>query len=422
MFLKKSEYKYKLRPALNRENTQPQPYYSPGRGWYHIYTFCPGKKDVEQLKWLPLEEQESLVLLRLDIGQFREKEIDRDTLLFTEMILKRFQNAKKDIILRICYDTNGNGLASEPSTLMRVMEHMNQLGPVVSTYAKSILVSQGIFIGSWGEMHSSKFMHPKQIQKLTETWRQATSGMIRIALRKPAFTRMMYAPEEKTDVYGLYNDAMLADDTDMGTFGNASREESVWTDAWCMEDELHYMHKQMTQVPLGGEVLSSQVERNISSEVISYLRKMQVSYLNSIYDPRFLDMWKEIKVEDGESLYDYVGNHLGYRLEVKRMVWKKRQLMFVVVNTGFAPLYDRCKARIIAKGTDGDVAYMDIGMDFGNMLPDEQRDVVMDFSCLVKDSAYELYLETRRRKDNARICFVGQQKDRELYLGRLDAV
>ncbi len=96
MFLKKSEYKYKLRPALNRENIQPQPYYSPGRGWYHIYTFCPGKKDVEQLKWLPLEEQESLVLLRLDIGQFREKEIDRDTLLFTEMILKRFQNAKKE--------------------------------------------------------------------------------------------------------------------------------------------------------------------------------------------------------------------------------------------------------------------------------------------------------------------------------------
>ena len=233
---------------------------------------------------------------------------------------------------------------------------------------------------------------------------------------------MMYAPEEKTDVYGLYNDAMLANDTDMGTFGTVSREESGWTDAWCMEDELHYMHKQMTQVPLGGEVLSPQVETNISSEVISYLRKMQVSYLNSIYDPRFLDMWKEIKVEDGESLYDYVGNHLGYRLEVKRMVWKKRQLMFVVVNTGFAPLYDRCKARIIAKGTDGDVAYMDIGMDFGNMLPDEQRDVVMDFSCLVKDSAYELYLETRRRKDNARICFVGQQKDRELYLGRLDAV
>ena len=119
---------------------------------------------MEQLKWLPLEEQESLVLLRLDIGQFREKEIDRDTLLFTEMILKRFQNAKKDIILRICYDTNGNGLASEPSTLMRVMEHMQQLAPVVSTYAKSILVSQGIFIGSWGEMHSSKYMHPKQIQ------------------------------------------------------------------------------------------------------------------------------------------------------------------------------------------------------------------------------------------------------------------
>ncbi len=49
MFLKKSEHKYKLRPALIRENAQP--YYSPGRGWYHIYTFCPGEKNVEQLKW-----------------------------------------------------------------------------------------------------------------------------------------------------------------------------------------------------------------------------------------------------------------------------------------------------------------------------------------------------------------------------------
>ena len=88
---------------------------------------------------------------------------------------------------------------------------------------------------------------------------------------------------------------------------------------------------------------------------------MQVSYLNSIYDPRFLDMWKEIKVEDGESLYDYVGNHLGYRLKVKRMDWKKRQLMFVVVNTGTAPLYDRCKARIIPKGTEGDSPQMELG-------------------------------------------------------------
>ena len=178
----------------------------------------------------------------------------------------------------------------------------------------------------------------------------------------------------------------------------------------------------MTQVPLGGEVLFPQVEGDISSEVISYLRKMQVSYLNSIYDPRFLDMWKEIKVEDGESLYDYVGNHLGYRLEVKRMAWKKKQLILVVANTGFAPLYDSCKARIIAKGSDGDVAYMDLTTGFGNILPDERREIVIDFSCLVKDVAYELYLETRRRKDNAKLYFVGQQKDRELYLGRLDAV
>ena len=47
---------------------------------------------------------------------------------------------------------------------------------------------------------------------------------------------------------------------------------------------------------------------------------------------------------------------------------------------------------------------------------------MIDFSCLVKDVAYELYLETRRRKDNAKLYFVGQEKDAELHLGRLESV
>ena len=34
-------------------------YVSPGRGWYHIYTFQPDRRDEEQLRWLPLEEKES---------------------------------------------------------------------------------------------------------------------------------------------------------------------------------------------------------------------------------------------------------------------------------------------------------------------------------------------------------------------------
>ena len=55
-------------------------YISPGRGWYHIYTFRPEQRDEDQLQWLPFEDKETLVLLRLDIGAFRDREIDEATL------------------------------------------------------------------------------------------------------------------------------------------------------------------------------------------------------------------------------------------------------------------------------------------------------------------------------------------------------
>ena len=73
-------------------------YVSPGRGWYHIYTFQPDRQDEEQLRWLPFEENETLVLLRLDIGVFREKAIDAETLAFVGRILTRFAEAGKDIM------------------------------------------------------------------------------------------------------------------------------------------------------------------------------------------------------------------------------------------------------------------------------------------------------------------------------------
>ena len=93
-------------------------YISPGRGWYHIYTFRPEQRDEDQLQWLPFEDKETLVLLRLDIGAFRDREIDEATLDFTGRILTRFAEAGKDIILRILYDVDGKGLAHEPTDFL----------------------------------------------------------------------------------------------------------------------------------------------------------------------------------------------------------------------------------------------------------------------------------------------------------------
>lgn len=46
-------------------------------------------------------------------------------------------------------------------------------------------------------------------------WNQATAGKVPLAVRKPVYARMI----GKDACIGLYDDAMLADETHMGTFG-----------------------------------------------------------------------------------------------------------------------------------------------------------------------------------------------------------
>ena len=228
---------------------QSEKYVSPGRGWYHIYTFQPDKRDEEQLKWLPMEEDETLVLLRLDIGAFRNRSIDAQTLAFVERILKCFAEKRKDIILRILYDTDGHGMAHEPASIDMVCEHMRSLGKAVTKQASAILLVQGLFVGSWGEMHDSKFLDPEDIRMLWETWKEATEGVIPLAVRKPVYARII------GDTVGFYDDAILADETHMGTFGGKSRKEAQAAESWCVSDEYAFIRERMDRMPIGGEAI-----------------------------------------------------------------------------------------------------------------------------------------------------------------------
>ena len=52
---------------------------------------------------------------------------------------------------------------------------------------------------------------------------------------------------------------------------------------------------------------------------------MHITYLDSTHDMKALDLWKSIswdgfdnlKIWKGYSLYEYIGEHLGYRLVVR---------------------------------------------------------------------------------------------------------
>ena len=98
------------------------------------------------------------MLVRFDIGAFRGMSLSEEALEYADEILKCFHSRGKEIILRVLYDTQGKGMEREPTLFSIVLTHMRQLGAVVRAYESDILITQGLFIGNWGEMHGSKFL------------------------------------------------------------------------------------------------------------------------------------------------------------------------------------------------------------------------------------------------------------------------
>ena len=146
---------WKFRPEPLEESRWNPP--NPARGWYAVYTFLAEQKiDPEELKW-SLREGETVALVLLDIGAFRDRFLDKEALDNIREILLFFKNYKRDVIFRPVYDREGNGLLHEPDAFETVLTHLRQIGELLAVTEHSVFVWQGLLVGSWGEMHTSRY-------------------------------------------------------------------------------------------------------------------------------------------------------------------------------------------------------------------------------------------------------------------------
>lgn len=82
---------------------------NPSRGWYEIYTFqAEEKAALEELKW-SLHEGETLALVLVDIGSFRERPLDPAALENIRKILAFFEENQRDVILPSGLRPGGKG-------------------------------------------------------------------------------------------------------------------------------------------------------------------------------------------------------------------------------------------------------------------------------------------------------------------------
>lgn len=359
---------WKFKPADLAE--RPEDLRNPCRGWYQIHTFeADQEPDFGELEWC-LDRKDALALVFLDIGAYRDRDLDLAALRRIRRILDFFRENGYDMILRAAYDHQGKAVEREPYFWEQVKSHMRQVGELLQEYGEGVFIYQGLLTGNWGEMHTTRFQDEKKRKELWNILKEYRPPGIYAAVRRPVYWRQLHEGQgdKKTGFaadMGLFDDAMFASGDHLGTFGTLTRENG-WGEAWRREEELAFEEELCRNVPNGGEaVLGEAFQEQLTPRMVEEtLRRMHVTYLNKVYDSGILDLWRQWKYTGGEtwngrSLYDYIGAHLGYRLVIREVCFQagrgkeSGRLEVTVENTGFASLYQEAVLLLEGRGKEG---------------------------------------------------------------------
>nr|MBP3597952.1 DUF4832 domain-containing protein [Eubacterium sp.] len=356
-FVTKTKFSYKSTP-LNESNTFVQ---NPYCGFFHLYGYTlseASRTDADIWCRQMLEnDTQSLVLLQINLKNYSNKDISSNALQQLDHILATFASADKQLILRFLYDWDGKALETEPREITQLMAHMDQVASVVNRHVGHIFSLQGVFTGNCGEMNQTNYGTNEHIQILMKKLADVIDPNIFLAVRTPSHLRAITGqknPLSNNESYtgtlpsrlGLYNDGMMGNVLDCGTYDDTSYSSSTdLSEKGTREEELNFQNQLCRYVPNGGEVIIEN-SYNDFPQAAQDLATMHVSYLSCDYDGKVLNKWKstiyrgeDADIFNGCTGYEYVEAHLGYRFVVTSSSLQKDQLFLSFSNTGFAPSY-----------------------------------------------------------------------------------
>lgn len=240
-------------------------------------------------------------------------------------------------VLRFAYN---DSIGDDDAPISVVLNHMDQLAPIIAANSDVIAVAQAGFAGSWGEWHSStnNLTDPVNAGQIVDKWMDILPADRAIQLRTPAQKWMImgdsnaltsgeaFTGTDRSRI-GHHNDCFLANDTDFGTYSNPVAEK-----AW--------LNLETQYVPMGGETCATSSRSGCETARVE-MAQMHYSYLNSGYHPDVLADW------EADGFLDEVKQKLGYRFELESVdydpvvtVGGQLPVSIDLVNTGWASPYN----------------------------------------------------------------------------------
>lgn len=357
----------KIRMQAVRFEESAKPLDNPNRGFYHIYKFVVTDDAAdyaglvsELYRW---DTDTSLTLVEICLQNYREGRISKAGMENIAALFDALETVDKQLIVRFAYDLEGRNMIFEPQSLETILRHMEQAGFVLREHSGQIFVVQGLFVGNWGEMHGSRYLvkeyEKENLRRLADKLEQVTDDSTYLAVRTPVQWRIIAAPFTKKDEetknraiggrLGLFNDGMLANQSDYGTYSTTDDKVTDPYEKWNREDELAFQDMLCKRVPNGGEVVLPNPYNDID-QAVADMGTMHVTYINRDYDETVFEKWKNTAVAqagcfDGMDGLTFVERHLGYRLFIegvdceRRFFGNRLYINITMKNVGFAPIY-----------------------------------------------------------------------------------
>ena len=341
---------------------------NPKRGFYNIYKVEITDRDTDYLTLVDeykYDTDTTLTLVEINLHNYRDREISRTGVSNVEMLFRALEAVDKQVIVRFLYDWDGETSGQEPDDLDTILTHMDQLEATLRRHSRQIFVLQGLFTGNWGEMSGTKYSSRQQLRQLAVQLASVTNDSTYLSVRAPAQWRVITQLEDPADLssnplaqrIGLFNDGMLGNESDFGTYAAADVEQTEDFPVWERSKELAFQDTLCRQVPNGGEVIVDNPYNDFENAVRD-MAAMHVTYLNQEYDQTVFDKWAQARVSEpgcfaGLDGLTYIERHLGYRLLISDTDFicnrfKNRLCVDIALkNVGFAPLYREPEVKLV---------------------------------------------------------------------------
>ena len=302
---------------------------NPERGFFTPYEL-PGSAGFSPVR----ATGNTLVHLNLRLDDWRETDIPRNILDGLQTNFDDIREAGIKAIIRFAYNAGPYPDSEPDASKKQILQHIEQLKPLLQKNADVIAWVEAGFIGAWGEWHTSTNGLDNLIDK-----RDILNALLaaipdrHVQVRYPANIIEMYP--NPTDAVKArvahHNDCFLSSDTDVGTY----ERDGVIT----IERDQKYLAELTRFTPMSGETCAPNPPRSECESALQEMALLHFSAINEAYHKGILRSW-----EDGGCMKE-INDRLGYRLSLTSADFNEQvkpggvlNLMINLQNTGFASI------------------------------------------------------------------------------------